>query len=66
MAKLTDLWDTISEKHEDVVNRAKDRMEICEQCDRYNSKLKLCKECGCFMPAKTMLTGSPCPLEKWL
>ena len=41
------------------------RMDICKECDRYNSKVKSCKECGCFMPAKVLLKKSFCPLLKW-
>lgn len=42
------------------------RMEICKECDRFNGLLKVCKECGCFMPGKTLLKGASCPLNKWV
>jgi hypothetical protein len=45
--------------------RAKTRMDICKECDSYNSKFKLCNECACFMPAKVLLKESFCPLLKW-
>lgn len=41
------------------------RYEICTVCDKFNSTFKTCKECGCFMPAKTLVPGSRCPLDKW-
>jgi hypothetical protein len=40
------------------------RYETCKSCDRF-SALKFCKECGCFMPAKTKLFQVDCPLKKW-
>lgn len=42
------------------------RMEICKGCDRFNSFLKICKECGCFMPGKTLMKGARCPQDKWI
>lgn len=42
-----------------------ERYKICEACDRFNSTLKICKECGCFMPAKVMIPIVSCPLGKW-
>ena len=41
------------------------RLEICEECPSYSNHLKLCRECGCYMPAKTLLPNSTCPLKKW-
>lgn len=41
------------------------RIETCKTCDQL-TKLKLCKVCGCFMPAKVRLKGSSCPLGKWI
>lgn len=42
------------------------RMEICKECDRFNSFLKICKECGCFMPGKVLMKKVRCPLDKWV
>lgn len=42
---------------------AKMRMDICKACP--NLALNLCKECGCFMPAKTKLAWTECPIGKW-
>jgi hypothetical protein len=41
------------------------RLSICNKCEDFNKKLKTCKNCGCYMPAKTMFAGSSCPSEKW-
>ena len=40
------------------------RMKICLDCPQL-TKAKRCKECGCFMVAKTKLTDATCPLGKW-
>jgi hypothetical protein len=49
----------------DLVKReiAEERLAICKQCDRLT--LGVCKECGCFMLAKTTLRWASCPLGKW-
>jgi len=41
------------------------RMEICMKCEHYNEKLHQCKECGCFMEAKTLFASVECPVGKW-
>jgi membrane protease subunit (stomatin/prohibitin family) len=40
------------------------RFSICLECPRL-TKTKNCKECGCFMVAKTKLKDATCPLGKW-
>ena len=71
MANLYKLWDGFAEylkhirPHSIHLKLAENRMEICFECERYNSKLKYCKECGCFMPAKTIFKDVKCPLGKW-
>ena len=40
------------------------RFSICNACPSF-TKAKTCKECGCFMVAKTKLTNATCPLGKW-
>ena len=44
---------------------AKKRMAICENCAKFDEKFKRCKECGCFMVAKTQIPMAECPLNKW-
>ena len=43
----------------------KSRIDICNSCERYNTTLLICKECGCLMPAKTWFKNQRCPLGKW-
>lgn len=42
-----------------------ERLATCEECDQYIKVVKVCKECGCFLPTKTWLKGQRCPLGKW-
>ena len=42
------------------------RNRICKSCDRYLAATSMCKECGCYMPFKTKLRSSACPLGHWL
>lgn len=41
-----------------------ERISICEDCSEY-TVTKQCKECGCFMPAKTKLLYASCPRGLW-
>jgi hypothetical protein len=41
------------------------RYDICKSCDRLINVTKTCKECGCFMSAKTWMKHASCPLGKW-
>jgi hypothetical protein len=43
--------------------QAKERMDICGNCDRL--KLGVCGECHCVMRIKTTLAKAECPLGKW-
>lgn len=58
MVELVTIWTERAKK-------AKERLEICEQCDRLEKHLYVCKECGCFMKGKTKFPSSKCPLGKW-
>lgn len=40
------------------------RMAICRECEHL-TKLKRCRQCGCFMDAKTWLADQECPIGKW-
>lgn len=42
----------------------KQRMEVCNACPELTS-LKLCRDCGCIIPAKVRLKGASCPQYKW-
>lgn len=43
---------------------AEKRLAICRTCDHMNS-LKMCGQCGCFMPAKVRLKHTYCPIQQW-
>ena len=60
-------WDIFNkniDKVADVVQ--KERMSICLQCPRLIKSTRQCKECGCFMDAKSRLLDADCPLGKWM
>jgi hypothetical protein len=42
-----------------------ERYAVCKNCIFFWSIMKSCKKCGCFMPAKTKIKASECPLGKW-
>ena len=57
--------DTLTGKIELVDDEiAQQRMDICNICEAKNS-LNICTACGCFLPAKTKIAKSECPMEKW-
>lgn len=41
------------------------RRNICNTCEVRNVKLNTCTACGCYIPAKTALSKSTCPMELW-
>lgn len=41
------------------------RYAICLACPELIQLTKQCKQCGCFMQAKTKLEAAKCPLSKW-
>jgi hypothetical protein len=45
---------------------ARERYAICKSCDEFNDTVKLCKQCGCFMPAKSTVAYTSCPIGKWV
>lgn len=42
-----------------------DRYSICHACPHFISVTTTCKKCGCFMAAKTYMSGAECPIGKW-
>jgi hypothetical protein len=42
-----------------------ERYSVCLECPELISLTKQCKQCGCFMAAKTKLKNATCPLGKW-
>ena len=59
-------WEDSRFRTEIEVSTIESRKEICSRCP-YLSKLKMCSQCGCFMPMKIRLGGFgvKCPLNKW-
>lgn len=41
------------------------RLKTCDECPRLFRPTGQCKECGCFVKAKSRLKTSECPLGKW-
>ena len=54
--------ETVYAKRRDI---AKDRLDVCKTCDQYVEATTQCKECWCFMSAKTLWPTADCPLGKW-
>lgn len=44
---------------------ARERLSICEECDRYICDKMQCSLCQCIMPLKTTMANMRCPLDKW-
>ena len=45
-----------------------ERYATCKACPFFDAESKRCKDCGCFMEAKTWVGGNPdtlCPQKKW-
>ena len=45
-----------------------ERYDTCKACPLFDAESKRCKDCGCFMEAKTWVGGDPdmlCPQKKW-
>ena len=59
-------WDIFNKNIQQIgVEEQRKRLEICHSCDRLIKLTTQCKECGCFMNAKTALPHAFCPLGKW-
>ncbi|NBW08720.1 MAG: hypothetical protein EBR82_11920 [Caulobacteraceae bacterium] len=59
-------WDIINPNIPKVTDEvASARMSICMDCPELIKATKQCKQCGCFMNAKTKLEQSACPIGKW-
>lgn len=44
---------------------AEARQKICNACPKRIDITNQCKECGCFLAAKTKIKQEECPLLKW-
>ncbi len=52
-------------QYADDENLSKDRLSICQGCPEFIKLTSQCKQCGCFMSAKTKLLQAVCPIGKW-
>lgn len=41
------------------------RLAICHACEFYFKPTNQCRKCGCIVSAKTSLSQSKCPIDKW-
>lgn len=41
------------------------RYSVCKSCPELIKLTNQCKECGCFMSAKTKIEKATCPIGKW-
>jgi hypothetical protein len=41
------------------------RVKVCESCDKYLERAKICAVCKCFIPVKSRLRYAKCPEDKW-
>jgi len=51
--------------NKEVKTMAKLRYDICKDCTSRNRMTGTCRECGCFLAAKTRSEASSCPLNHW-
>jgi hypothetical protein len=58
-------WDLAFKSNYVSTDISDHRYSICLQCPELINVTKQCKQCGCFMVAKTKLISAKCPLEKW-
>jgi hypothetical protein len=55
-------WYLLFGKNTDL---SKPRTAICALCQHKDKRLNSCKECGCFLPAKTRVEDAECPFGYW-
>lgn len=41
------------------------RMPMCNLCPNKIKLTNTCRECGCFLPAKTRVKDEQCPIDLW-
>lgn len=63
LKSIYDGWSNLIWKSPEVERIAKERALICAHCDL--NKHELCKECGCYLPAKIRSIKEKCPIAKW-
>lgn len=50
---------------DELKKRVESRLTVCKDCPFFFKSTKQCKKCGCFLPAKTAIPNSTCPINKW-
>lgn len=66
--RMAEVADAATERIKDSLapeEVATKRIEICIACPELIQVTKTCKQCGCFMAAKTKMKNVECPLKKW-
>jgi hypothetical protein len=46
-------------------NIVNERLSTCNTCPDFVRSTTQCRQCGCFMSAKTRLKKASCPIGKW-
>lgn len=64
--EIYDGWKNYLFENEEIEIIAKERIEMCVDCDHFLKKIKVCNLCGCFMPAKARAPLADCPANIWL
>lgn len=59
------LSNRIKENINAMIEIRDQRLEICNQCPELRELTRQCKQCGCFVDAKTAIRNQHCPLDKW-
>lgn len=59
------IMDLATEQEAKSFAYSKQRMEICNSCDKLLNPVKVCRECFCFMPGKVLMKDVDCPIGKW-
>ncbi len=59
--KINNTIDSIKVSEEERTKR----FDICKSCENLN-RMDFCNICSCYMPAKTYLPNTSCPIKKWL
>lgn len=60
-------WNDPLQKRYDTIliegSKREERVKICRACEQLSNLF--CKQCKCFMPVKTWVANTTCPLNKW-
>ena len=43
----------------------KARNDVCNSCEAQHKPTHICSACGCFLPTKTRILKTDCPMELW-